>query len=495
MPYKSDAQRRYFNANRAQLEAQGVDVDEWNDSSRGMKLPERAKKKKTEKSAKEAVVIKGNPKFVEGNKDADKFYEVLRRYLEQKGYGVSYDAGEPHTVPKPADLWLGHSRGVDRLRFAPEHTKTLALGAPNGINHPKDKAMKPGDVPGSFHYRLTKAMQKQLDAELESTEKSAIAMLAKLAADSEYSERPSIGNLLTANVGTLGTQLGMASGVKQYVNHVVGKPDTSYFKGLTPRQLMDLRRGLPLNNELQGKPITDSWFDKATHKRPGFTFALDGTLSDRLEKPYSDQRLKQYRKIMKLFGKDAPNVSPYSTGTHAAYVPSLNTVWANPGIKDDAGHILAHELGHARQRKLLLDRWFKTLRGAGAAATAYGGLAPFLRSDPDNARNDALIGTAGMLPTLGVEFDASLRGSNLMKRLAQQEGTWSKMKLLDKLKYRLGAFKGFPSYLAAAALPLASYGTMRGLGGYNRKPQQTADTSGFGKQIQQLVNKVREQLK
>tara|TARA_Y100001963_G_C6790021_1_gene454943 strand:- start:3236 stop:5692 length:2457 start_codon:yes stop_codon:yes gene_type:complete len=47
MPYKSDAQRRYFNANRTALEAQGVDVDEWNDSSRGKKLPKRSKKKKS----------------------------------------------------------------------------------------------------------------------------------------------------------------------------------------------------------------------------------------------------------------------------------------------------------------------------------------------------------------------------------------------------------------------------------------------------------------
>lgn len=39
MPYKSDAQRKYFNANRAKLEKQGVDVDEWNSASKGMKLP------------------------------------------------------------------------------------------------------------------------------------------------------------------------------------------------------------------------------------------------------------------------------------------------------------------------------------------------------------------------------------------------------------------------------------------------------------------------
>lgn len=42
MPYKSQAQRRYFNANRKALEAEGVDVDEWNQSSKGKKLPNRA---------------------------------------------------------------------------------------------------------------------------------------------------------------------------------------------------------------------------------------------------------------------------------------------------------------------------------------------------------------------------------------------------------------------------------------------------------------------
>ena len=45
MPYKSEAQRAYFNANRAKMERQGVDVDEWNSASKGMKLPKRAKGK------------------------------------------------------------------------------------------------------------------------------------------------------------------------------------------------------------------------------------------------------------------------------------------------------------------------------------------------------------------------------------------------------------------------------------------------------------------
>jgi hypothetical protein len=44
MPYKSQAQAAYFNIHKKELEAQGVDVDEWNAASRGMKLPEHKRK-------------------------------------------------------------------------------------------------------------------------------------------------------------------------------------------------------------------------------------------------------------------------------------------------------------------------------------------------------------------------------------------------------------------------------------------------------------------
>ena len=46
MPYKSQKQAAYFNANKKKLEKQGVNVDEWNKKSRGKKLPKMAKKKK-----------------------------------------------------------------------------------------------------------------------------------------------------------------------------------------------------------------------------------------------------------------------------------------------------------------------------------------------------------------------------------------------------------------------------------------------------------------
>jgi hypothetical protein len=45
MPYLSESQRRFFNANKDKLRLQGVDVDEWNQESKGKKLPKKAKPK------------------------------------------------------------------------------------------------------------------------------------------------------------------------------------------------------------------------------------------------------------------------------------------------------------------------------------------------------------------------------------------------------------------------------------------------------------------
>jgi hypothetical protein len=44
MPYVSKAQAAYFNIHKKQLEAKGVNVDEWNKATKGRKLPKRKKK-------------------------------------------------------------------------------------------------------------------------------------------------------------------------------------------------------------------------------------------------------------------------------------------------------------------------------------------------------------------------------------------------------------------------------------------------------------------
>jgi superfamily II DNA or RNA helicase len=124
---------------------------------------------KTDKQAVDntAVIIRGNPKFIADNPAAEDFYAKLQKHMEQQGYSVTQDAGEPKTVPAAANVWLGHSRGVDRFRFAPEGTRTIGLGAPDGINHPDDTAMKPGDVPTAAHYKLTPEMLAALSAKLQ----------------------------------------------------------------------------------------------------------------------------------------------------------------------------------------------------------------------------------------------------------------------------------------------------------------------------------------
>ena len=52
MPFKSKAQAAYFNIHKKKLEKQGVNVDEWNQSSKGMKLPKKVSKLKSMKKKK-----------------------------------------------------------------------------------------------------------------------------------------------------------------------------------------------------------------------------------------------------------------------------------------------------------------------------------------------------------------------------------------------------------------------------------------------------------
>ncbi len=111
---------------------------------------------------KSAIIIKGNSKFIEGNPLAEIFYQDIKKFLEGLGYQISFDSGEPYTTPPKADLWIGHSRGSDRLRFAPEGTKTVALGTLGGINHPEDHAMLSGHIPDKNHFILTDQMKKEI---------------------------------------------------------------------------------------------------------------------------------------------------------------------------------------------------------------------------------------------------------------------------------------------------------------------------------------------
>ena len=44
-PYKSKAQAGYFHTHEKQLKKQGVNINEWDEASKGLKLPQKAKNK------------------------------------------------------------------------------------------------------------------------------------------------------------------------------------------------------------------------------------------------------------------------------------------------------------------------------------------------------------------------------------------------------------------------------------------------------------------
>jgi hypothetical protein len=126
------------------------------------------------------VIITGNPKYLAlHQQEANKFYSDIAYFLMNMGYEVYYDPGEPYTTPPSADIWVGHSRGIGRLRFAPGGTKTIGFGGrtrPDDmwqtVNHPEDErklldhvavhGTSRGFYPGPEHYEFTKDMEQAL---------------------------------------------------------------------------------------------------------------------------------------------------------------------------------------------------------------------------------------------------------------------------------------------------------------------------------------------
>lgn len=87
-----------------------------------------------------AVVIKGNPKFI-NNDTAKNYYKEIHDFLIDLGFTVNWDAGADYTRPRQdADLYIGHSRGVGRYEFmeVKNKSKFLKFGDPDGIIDPVD---------------------------------------------------------------------------------------------------------------------------------------------------------------------------------------------------------------------------------------------------------------------------------------------------------------------------------------------------------------------
>jgi ADP-ribose pyrophosphatase YjhB (NUDIX family)/DNA-directed RNA polymerase specialized sigma subunit len=119
-----------------------------------------------------AIIIKGNPKFIdepEIKPMADKYYNEIKKYLDEKGYRTSFNNGEPYTQPEKADVWIGHSRGCDRLRFANRGTTLIGLGTNQPIKgcstyiHPNDSSGR-----SEYHYCFNKETKSIIDKALSS---------------------------------------------------------------------------------------------------------------------------------------------------------------------------------------------------------------------------------------------------------------------------------------------------------------------------------------
>ena len=130
---------------------------------------------------KTAIIITGNPALIRRNARAAEFYLELQAFLEELGYAVATDPGKAQTIPPVADLWVGHSKGSDRLRFAPQGTRAIGIGVPRSdheadfpiINHHSDAMTKRTFAAGapakgepkpddSFHYVLDEGMRSRL---------------------------------------------------------------------------------------------------------------------------------------------------------------------------------------------------------------------------------------------------------------------------------------------------------------------------------------------
>lgn len=78
-----------------------------------------------------AIIITANPNYILKpvlKKWSDALYADVKARLEARGYRVDFNTGYQYNLPdNTAAVWVGHSGGINRLQYAPEHVRTLAL--------------------------------------------------------------------------------------------------------------------------------------------------------------------------------------------------------------------------------------------------------------------------------------------------------------------------------------------------------------------------------
>jgi hypothetical protein len=117
MPYSSEAQRKYFNANREKLEAEGVDVDEWNQSTKGKKLPLKAKKEEPKSKL---------------SKNAQNDTSFLPKEIKYNNSNINKPIPGAKTFKGEINRWYdnagGFNNAVDKAQVAQRNRNTSVLG-------------------------------------------------------------------------------------------------------------------------------------------------------------------------------------------------------------------------------------------------------------------------------------------------------------------------------------------------------------------------------
>lgn len=145
-----------------------------------------------------AVIITANTERKPPPRKGD-LYPKLEALLREQGFVVEYDPGREKTTPrKDAKVWVGHSRGCDRLRFAPAGVTTIAVGspvrpwAPKPVNHPGDQPDRVDDydsLPDAVrqaHCDWHPSMREKILAQLPARTKEATMLTGKQVAQLVY---------------------------------------------------------------------------------------------------------------------------------------------------------------------------------------------------------------------------------------------------------------------------------------------------------------------
>lgn len=146
--------------------------------------------------------------------------------------------------------------------------------------------------------------------------------------------------------------------------------------------------------------------------------------------------------------------SPYGPG---AYVDSSKSIHITPKTKDYfKPGILAHELGHVEQSKLLRSG---AMHGIGKIGVGASGLTAAFTGNESTAKKAALAGAGLSAGVIASEISATARGIKHLRK--------GGIKGLRSLTPGVG----LATYAAMAATPALTYKVKKALGGYRQSPQ------------------------